>query len=117
VNVDEAIHDLLSFSTDIRSVAVLGETGEVVAASPQVAAAALQTAAAALWSAAESCASDAGATPLEHVVVQDKSGAVAMLRENGRGIVAVTGPQPAVGLLLFDLRTCLSDAYPEEVAS
>jgi len=25
--------------------------------------------------------------------------------------VAVTGPHPAVALLLFDLRTCLSDAF------
>jgi hypothetical protein len=25
--------------------------------------------------------------------------------------VACTGPQPAVALLLFDLRTCLGDAF------
>lgn len=115
MNVDEAIHDLLNFSSDIRGVAVLGEAGVVVAAEPSADAAALQAAAAALWSAAEACASqDAG--PLAHVVVRDEQGAVAMLRDGGHGIVAVTGPQPAVGLLLFDLRTCLSDAYPEEAS-
>ena len=39
-----------------------------------------------------------------------------MLRDDGRGIVAVTGPQPAIGLLLFDLRTCLTDAGSGEAS-
>jgi hypothetical protein len=46
--------------------------------------------------------------------VQDTNGAVAMLAAHGRRIAAVTGPRPAVGLLLFDLRTCLGDAFAEE---
>jgi predicted regulator of Ras-like GTPase activity (Roadblock/LC7/MglB family) len=116
VNVDEAIHDLLNFSTDIRAVAVLGEAGEVIAAAPGAGAADLSSAAAALWQAAEAAASGREATPLEHVVVQDKDGAVAMLHDGVHRIVAVTGPQPAVGLLLFDLRTCLGDAYPGEAS-
>lgn len=115
MNVDEAIHDLLNFSSDIRGVAVLGEAGDVVAAEPSADAAALQAAAAALWSAAEACGSPSSG-PLEHVVVRDEQGAVAMLRDDARGIVAVTGPQPAVGLLLFDLRTCLADSAPEEAS-
>lgn len=114
MNVDEAIHDLLSFSSDIKAVAVLGEGGDIVAAAPSADGAALQTAAAALWAAAEACARPTPAAPLEHVVVRDGQGTVAMLRDDARGIVAVTGPQPAVGLLLFDLRTCLSDAVAGE---
>jgi predicted regulator of Ras-like GTPase activity (Roadblock/LC7/MglB family) len=114
VSADAAINDLLNFSTDIRGVAVLAESGEVAAASPQVSAAELQAAASALWSAAEASAAGTDAAPLEHVLVRDESGAVCLLRKDGRSIVAVTGPQPAVGLLLFDLRTCLSDAYPGE---
>jgi predicted regulator of Ras-like GTPase activity (Roadblock/LC7/MglB family) len=114
VSADEAIHDLLNFSTDIRGVAVLDAAGEVVAAAPGAASADLQAAAASLWSAAEASAAGAGATPLEHVLSQDEAGAVCMLRDDGRSIVAVTGPSPAVGLLLFDLRTCLTDAYAEE---
>jgi predicted regulator of Ras-like GTPase activity (Roadblock/LC7/MglB family) len=116
VNVDEAIHDLLSFSTDVRSIAVLGEAGDVVATAPGAGATDLQAAAAALWEAADACASGTSATPLEYVVVQDKDGVVAMLHAGVHRIVAATGPQPAVGLLLFDLRTCLSDAYPEEAS-
>jgi hypothetical protein len=37
-----------------------------------------------------------------------------VLQADGHRIAAVTGAQPAVGLLLFDLRTCLSDAFAVE---
>ena len=113
MNVDESVRDLLSFSTDIRSVAVLDAAGEVVAAAPGAAPAGLHASAERLWEAAGSCAAGKGGAGLEYVVVQDGAGAVGMLQESGRRIVAVTGPRPAVGLLLFDLRTCLTNASPE----
>jgi predicted regulator of Ras-like GTPase activity (Roadblock/LC7/MglB family) len=116
MSVDEAIHDLLNFSTDIRSVAVVDATGAVLAAAPAAASAGLGGAATGLWGAAEACAAGPGRAPLDYVVVQDPDYGVAMVRESERCIVAVTGPRPAVGLLLFDLRTCLSDAYPQEDA-
>ncbi len=116
MSAEEAVHDLLSFSTDTRSVAVLDAAGEVVAAAPAAASAALAAAATGLWGAAEACASGSSQSALDYVVVQDPEYGVAMLREGERCIVALTGPKPAVGLLLFDLRTCLSDAYPQEDA-
>jgi predicted regulator of Ras-like GTPase activity (Roadblock/LC7/MglB family) len=116
MSADEAVHDLLNFSTDTRSVAVLDAAGEVVAAAPAAASAALAAAATGLWGAAEARASGSSQSALDYVVVQDPEYGVAMLREGGRCIVALTGPKPAVGLLLFDLRTCLSDAYPQEDA-
>jgi predicted regulator of Ras-like GTPase activity (Roadblock/LC7/MglB family) len=116
MSVDEAIHDLLNFSTDIHSVAVVDATGAVLAAAPAAASASLGGAATGLWGAAEACAGGPGRSPLDYVVVQDPEYGVAMLRERERYIVALTGPKPAVGLLLFDLRTCLSDAYPQEDA-
>jgi len=113
VTVDEAILDLLNVSTDIRSVAVLGPEG-VAAAGPGATGSGLGAAAGRLWDAAFRRAADLGRSPLEHVIVQDASGAVALLAGHGRRIAAVTGPRPAVGLLLFDLRTCLGDAFSEE---
>ena len=50
------------------------------------------------------------------VVVPGAAGAVAVVAAHGHRIAALTGPDPAVGLLLFDLRTCLTDAYPPEDA-
>lgn len=114
MTVDEAIRDLLNVSTDIQGVAVLGPEGDVAAAGPGAVAADLAATAGRLWEAAVERAAALGESPLGHVVVQDANGAVAMLAARGRRIAAVTGPRPAVGLLLFDLRTCLGDAFAAE---
>ena len=115
MTVDEAIRDLLNISTDIRSVAVLGaDRGDSVACGPAAAASGLAAAADRLWDAATARAAALHDAALDHIVVQDSAGAVAVLQADGRRIAALTGAQPAVGLLLFDLRTCLSDAFARE---
>jgi predicted regulator of Ras-like GTPase activity (Roadblock/LC7/MglB family) len=114
VTIDEAIRDLLNVSTDIQGVAVLGPDGDIAAAGPRAGAADLAAACGRLWEAAVARAAALGESPLDHVVVQDANGAVALLAARGRRIAAVTGPRPAVGLLLFDLRTCLGDAFAAE---
>jgi predicted regulator of Ras-like GTPase activity (Roadblock/LC7/MglB family) len=115
VTIDEAIRDLLNVSTDIQGVAVLGAEGDVVAAGPGAVAADLAVMAGLLWETAVERARVPGQEgALDHVVVHDAQGVVAMLAACGRRIAAVTGPRPAVGLLLFDLRTCLGDAFAEE---
>ena len=86
---------------------MLDEGGDVVAAAPGPAAASGE-AAARLWEAAGRSAVAGG---LAHVVVPVPDGAVAILEAHGHRAVAVTGPDPAVALLLFDLRTCLGDAF------
>ena len=113
MTVDEAIRDLLNVSTDIRGVAVLGPDGEVLAAEPAIPDAGLAVTAARLWDEAVARAAAGSESPLDHVVVHDADGAVAMLSAHGRRIAAVTGPHPALGLLLFDLRTCLGDAVAQ----
>ncbi|MFA4966477.1 MAG: hypothetical protein WC709_12710, partial [Thermoleophilia bacterium] len=67
--------------------------------------------------AAAARAAGLGDAGLDHIIVHEGAGAVAMVAAHGRRIAAVTGPRPAVGLLLFDLRTCLSDAFAEEETS
>ena len=113
MTVDEAIHDLLNVSTDIRGVAVMGPGGEVLAAGPAAVAAGFAGTAGRLWDAAVVLGAAGTASPLDYVVVHDDEGAVAILSAHGRRIAAVTGPRPALGLLLFDLRTCLGDAVAE----
>ena len=117
MTADEAIRDLLDISTDVKGVAVLGAGGELLASGPGAVASDLGTAGTRLWDAAAGQALAAGATGLDHVVAEDTAGAVAVVEARGRRIVATTGPQPAVGLLLFDLRTCLADAFPGEETS
>jgi len=114
VTIDEAIRDLLNVCTDIQAVAVLDPEGGLAASGPGAVATDLAATAGRLWEAALERAAALGESPLDHVVVQDAHGAVAMLAARGRRIAAVTGPRPAVGLLLFDLRTCLGDAFAAE---
>jgi hypothetical protein len=111
LTIDQTIRDLLDVSTDITAVAVLDAAGAVVACGPGPAGETLSEAAAALWNAAaRRVASDEDAV-LEHVVVPIAGAAVALVEAHGHRAVALTGPRPAVALLVFDLRTCLGDAY------
>jgi hypothetical protein len=114
--MDEAIRDLLDVSTDVSAIAILDDDGAVAASGPGAAGAEVSQAAVRLWSEAVLRAEEAGAAALEHVVVPVDGGVVAVVEAHGRRAVAVTGPDPAVALLLFDLRTCLGDAFagPEE---
>lgn len=111
------MRDLLDVSTDIQSAAVVDASGAVVASGPGAASSDIGAAVTRLWDVAAKRAEASGETPLDHVLVSDESGSVAALSEHGHRIVACTGPQPAVGLLLFDLRTCLGDAFAGEDAS
>ena len=81
-----------------------------MAAGPAAAGARASAAIGLFWDAASLRAGPGGAG-LEHVVVPLADGAVAAVEAHGHRAVAVTGPRPAVALLLFDLRTCLGDAF------
>ena len=101
-------------STDITAVAVVDASGGLVACAPGPAGAGVADAAEALWSAARRRAAADGDAGLEHVIVPAGDAVVAVVEAHGHRAVAVTGPRPAVGLLLFDLRTCLGDAFPAD---
>lgn len=101
-------------STDIISVAVVDASGAVVAAAPAAASGGASKAIGLLWDVASRRAGQAGDAGLEHVVVPLAGGVVAAVEAHGLRAVAVTGPRPAVALLLFDLRTCLGDAFAGE---
>jgi hypothetical protein len=117
VSVDEAISDLLAVSTDIRRLTVLDAGGAVLGAGPGRAGPEVGAAAESLWSAAVAAVGrDEGApAALEHVVVDLGDAAVVALEGGGRRIVALTAADPPLGLVLFDLRTCLDDAFSGEL--
>ncbi|HTX68154.1 MAG TPA: hypothetical protein VMH50_03280 [Thermoleophilia bacterium] len=102
---------MLDVSTDVTAVAVLDEGGAVVASGPGAVGAELGGAVDGLWEEAVKRAGKVRAAALEHVVVPVDGGAVALVEAHGHRAVAVTGPRPAVALLVFDLRTCLGDAF------
>jgi predicted regulator of Ras-like GTPase activity (Roadblock/LC7/MglB family) len=50
------------------------------------------------------------------VEVELEGGALFVVRSGGRTVAAVTGPGPAAGLVLYDLRTCLRRIEEAEAA-
>lgn len=89
----------------------------MIAAGPAAAGERASQAIGLLWDAASRRAGQVGDTRLEHLVVPLADGVVAAVEAHGHRAVAVTGPHPAVALLLFDLRTCLGDAFAGEDAA
>ncbi len=89
----------------------------MVACGPGAAGEQLTGAVDALWAAAARRAAQDAPAELEHLLVPIPGGAVAVVQAHGHRAVAVTGERPAAGLLLFDLRTCLADAFAACVAA
>ena len=113
MTVDEAIRDLLNISTDVRRVVVLGPGGELLGAGPGAVGAEVGEAARPPVGSGRAPRLLARRPPLEHVIVAGRRSVAS--RSCGRDRRSPPSPahDPALGLLLFDLRTCLADAFGE----
>jgi predicted regulator of Ras-like GTPase activity (Roadblock/LC7/MglB family) len=100
----QAIADLTEISPQVRNVVALAPDGAVVGSNlPEEAAAErLADGARRLLEAAE--ALRPGVQQLEAATVV---GSVFVVRDGERTIVATTTPEPTVGLVFYDLKTCL----------
>ena len=117
MTVDEALRELLSISTDIRRVAVLDESGALLASGPGAVGASAGEAARSLWEAAARRASSFGDRD-----ARARRRSARRWCGGGRGGERpphrrAHRPRPALGLLLFDLRTCLADTFAEEATT
>jgi predicted regulator of Ras-like GTPase activity (Roadblock/LC7/MglB family) len=99
----QAIADLAEISPQIREVAIVGADGSLVGSnSPEGAAARLVSAAAKLVEEAERLRPSVA--QLEAATV---NGSFFVVRDGSRVIAATTTPEPTVGLVFYDLKTCL----------
>ncbi len=99
----QAIADLTEISPQIREVAIVGATGSLVGSNaPETTAERLAAAGAKLIEEAERLRPDVA--QLEAATVE---GSVFVVRDGGRLIAATTTPEPTVGLVFYDLKTCL----------
>ena len=102
---NEALAELLDLSSQIEDVAILGESGFVLASSgtPERGEQ-LARIAAELFAAAADVRPSGDVSRIE--VALDSS-SVFVISEGGRTAVATTVPEPTAGLVVYDLRTAL----------
>jgi hypothetical protein len=107
MDVAHALADLTELSSQVESAAVLDAAGSALGStlSDEGATERLVGTARDLLEAA--AAMHSSADEVTRVEVELSEGAVFVLREKGRTIVALTGPRPTPGLVAYDLRTCL----------
>ena len=109
-----ALELLTEISSQIRAAVLYGDDGTVIASTLGDAGGANRVAAAAaeLLPAAREVAPGTGSLTQLEAATDD--GSVFLVGDGSRHVVAVTGPNPTVGLVFYDLKTCLRDAAAEE---
>jgi predicted regulator of Ras-like GTPase activity (Roadblock/LC7/MglB family) len=109
LNAHEALDDLKQISVQVTAAAIGSSTGSLEAATLTDGAAGerLVRLGAELWEAAEQARRDLGRDELSQVEIATPEGSVFVLRDASRTIVATTTVDPIVGLVFYDLRTCL----------
>jgi predicted regulator of Ras-like GTPase activity (Roadblock/LC7/MglB family) len=99
----QAIADLTEISPQVRNVAAVGADGAVLGSNlPDAAASTLVERARKLLASAEELRP--GVAQIEAATVE---GSVFVVRDGERLIAATTTPEPTVGLVFYDLKTCL----------
>jgi predicted regulator of Ras-like GTPase activity (Roadblock/LC7/MglB family) len=109
----QALADLTEISSQIESAVLFGEDGQVAASTfaDDARAQAFVTSARELLDAAGGLRSAASPNQVE---VATAEGSVFVVRDDGRLIAATTTPEPTVGLVFYDLKSCLRAAAADE---
>lgn len=111
--VEAAFAEMLDISTDIDKAVVFGPAGVIASNMSQAVQEVVIAEAAELTRLGEESASRMGGQPLTQLVVETPEGLVFLVREPGPGgmTAVATGKRGSrVGLVLYDLKTCLRDA-------
>jgi predicted regulator of Ras-like GTPase activity (Roadblock/LC7/MglB family) len=114
VDVAQALADLTEISSQIEAAVLFRADGSVEGSTlvDETAAKALAEAAAALLDRAEAVrVSEAEVTQVEAATAD---GCVFVVRDGERRIAATTVADPTVGLVFYDLKSCLRDSAAEE---
>jgi predicted regulator of Ras-like GTPase activity (Roadblock/LC7/MglB family) len=104
VDAAQAISDLTEISPQVRRVVVIAADGSVAGSNLDDPARAENLAAGAKRLVEESAAFRSDVAQLEAATL---AGSVFVVRDGERLIVATTTPEPTVGLVFYDLKTCL----------
>jgi predicted regulator of Ras-like GTPase activity (Roadblock/LC7/MglB family) len=115
----QALADLTEISAQIEAAVLAGHDGSLVASTlvDEQTAKSFADAAAELLSAAGDVRSEPGAEPLVQVQGAVEEGSVFVVKDDHHLVAAVTRPRPTVGLVFYDLKTCLRMLEREEAAA
>jgi predicted regulator of Ras-like GTPase activity (Roadblock/LC7/MglB family) len=104
----QAIADLTEISPQVREVVVLGGDGSLAGTNAEPGRAdVLADGARRLLAAADEVRAGHGAGAVAQVEAATGEGSVFVVRDGDRVIAATTSPDPTVGLVFYDLKTCL----------
>jgi predicted regulator of Ras-like GTPase activity (Roadblock/LC7/MglB family) len=109
LNAHEALDDLKQISVQVTAAAIGSSGGalEACTLTDGTAGERLVRLGSELWEAAEQARRDLGRDELSQVEIATPEGSVFVVRDAARTIVATTTVDPIVGLVFYDLRTCL----------
>jgi predicted regulator of Ras-like GTPase activity (Roadblock/LC7/MglB family) len=110
----QALADLTEISSQIEAAVLFDDQGAVIGstlAGTEAAEAFARSAAKLLEDAKAFRSNDAGVTQLE---ASTQDGSVFVVSDGSRLIAATTGPSPTVGLVFYDLKSCLRGAAADE---
>ena len=109
-----ALADLTEISSQIQAAVLADRDGRVLGSTlgEEGRAERLAQAALALVAAAERVEGDSG-QPLAQLEAATSEGSVFVVRDAARLIAATTSPEPTVGLVFYDLKSCLRAAAAE----
>ena len=107
----QALADLTEISTQIKAAALFRADGSVDA-STLADGRRFVEAARELLAAAEKVRTE----PLVQLEAASAGGSVFVVRDGERFVAAVTGPEPTVGLVFYDLKSCLRSSAASEEA-
>jgi predicted regulator of Ras-like GTPase activity (Roadblock/LC7/MglB family) len=111
----QALADLTEISSQIEGAVLAEADGKVVASSfpDTTRGEGVARAAVRLLEEAEQIRPPGDTSELAHVQAATPEGSVFVVRDDARVIAAVTGSDPTVGLVFYDLKTCLRLAAEE----
>ena len=109
----QALADLTEISSQIEAAVLFDESGSVLASTlaDEARAADLAQAGAELLGVADEI--QAGGGTLTQLDAATLDGSVFVVRDGERRIVATTAPEPTVGLVFYDLKSCLRNVAEE----
>jgi predicted regulator of Ras-like GTPase activity (Roadblock/LC7/MglB family) len=117
MDAHQALADLAEISSQIQAAVLIGPDDDVSAStiSGEGRSQDFARAARELLAAAETVRSSGGET-LTQLEVATREGSIFVVRDGGRTIAATTSAEPTVGLVFYDLKSCLRSVTEEEEA-